>query len=37
MWLGILCGGLLTAFLMAFRVKAAIIIGVALVSVLSWP
>ncbi|KAF3770659.1 hypothetical protein M406DRAFT_34134 [Cryphonectria parasitica EP155] len=37
MWLGITCGGLLTAFLMAFRVKAAIIIGVALVSILSWP
>lgn len=37
MWLGIMCGGLLTAFLMAFRVKAAIIIGVALVSILSWP
>ncbi|KAJ4414387.1 hypothetical protein N0V82_007948 [Gnomoniopsis sp. IMI 355080] len=37
MWLGIMCGGLLTSFLMAFRVKAAIIIGVALVSILSWP
>ncbi|KAJ0117706.1 inner membrane protein yieg [Diaporthe amygdali] len=37
MWLGIMCGGLLTAFLMAFRVKSAIIIGVALVSILSWP
>lgn len=37
MWLGITCGGLLTAFLMAFRVKSAIIIGVALVSILSWP
>lgn len=37
MWLGITCGGLLTAFLMSFRVKSAIIIGVALVSILSWP
>lgn len=37
MWLGITCGGLLTAFLMAFRVKSAIVIGVALVSILSWP
>lgn len=37
MWLGVMCGGLVTAFLMAFRVKAAIIIGVALVSILSWP
>ncbi|KAK3325328.1 permease family-domain-containing protein [Apodospora peruviana] len=37
MWVGILCGGLLTAFLMAFRVKSAIIIGIAVVSILSWP
>jgi len=37
MWLGILGGGLLTAFLMAFRVKSALIIGIAFVTVLSWP
>ncbi|KAK4127465.1 hypothetical protein N657DRAFT_661582 [Parathielavia appendiculata] len=37
MWVGIICGGLLTTFLMAFRVKGAIIIGIALVSILSWP
>ncbi|KAK3997645.1 ubiquitin carboxyl-terminal hydrolase [Cladorrhinum sp. PSN332] len=37
MWLGILVGGLLTVFLMAFRVRAAIVIGIALVSILSWP
>ncbi|KAK4044842.1 ubiquitin carboxyl-terminal hydrolase [Parachaetomium inaequale] len=36
-WVGIICGGLLTTFLMAFRVKGAIIIGIAIVSVLSWP
>ncbi|KLU91430.1 inner membrane protein yieG [Magnaporthiopsis poae ATCC 64411] len=36
MWLGIF-GGLLTAWLMAFRVRSAIIIGVAAVSILSWP
>lgn len=30
-------GGMLTAFLMAFRVKGAIIIGIAAVSILSWP
>ncbi|KAI6381469.1 hypothetical protein MCOR25_001164 [Pyricularia grisea] len=36
MWFGIF-GGLLTAWLMAFRVKSAIIIGIAIVSILSWP
>lgn len=37
MWVGIICGGLLTAFLMAFRVKSAIVVGIAMVSILSWP
>jgi AGZA family xanthine/uracil permease-like MFS transporter len=37
MWLGIIGGGLLTTFLMAFRVKGAIVIGIALVSIISWP
>ncbi len=37
MWLGILCGGIVTAFLMSFRVKYALITGIALVSILSWP
>ncbi|AEO56776.1 hypothetical protein MYCTH_100401 [Thermothelomyces thermophilus ATCC 42464] len=37
MWVGIICGGLLTTILMAFRVKGAIIMGIALVSFLSWP
>ncbi|KAK7750623.1 hypothetical protein SLS62_007470 [Diatrype stigma] len=37
MWIGITLGGILVAFLMAFRVKSAIIIGIAVVSVLSWP
>ncbi len=37
MWVGIMCGGLLTTFLMAFRVKGAIIIGIAIVSIMSWP
>ncbi len=36
MWLGI-CSGLLTALLMAFRVKAAIIIGIAITTFISWP
>jgi AGZA family xanthine/uracil permease-like MFS transporter len=37
MWAGIMFGGMLTVFLMAFRVKGAIIIGIAVVSILSWP
>ncbi|KKA30549.1 hypothetical protein TD95_003638 [Thielaviopsis punctulata] len=37
MWVGIVCGGILTAFLMSFRVKYALIIGIAFVSILSWP
>jgi len=37
MWLGILAGGMVTAFLMAFRVKYALVVGIALVSILSWP
>ncbi|KAF2019006.1 hypothetical protein BU24DRAFT_458725 [Aaosphaeria arxii CBS 175.79] len=37
MWLGIFCGGIITAYLMAFKVKSAMIAGIALVSIISWP
>ncbi|KAI0021866.1 xanthine/uracil permease family protein-like protein [Xylariomycetidae sp. FL0641] len=37
MWIGIFLGGVFVAFLMAFKVKSAIIIGISLVSILSWP
>ncbi|RDW70135.1 putative permease [Coleophoma crateriformis] len=37
MWLGIFAGGMLTAFLMMYRVKGAIIVGVLVVSIISWP
>jgi AGZA family xanthine/uracil permease-like MFS transporter len=37
MWLAVFCGGIVTAFLMAFRVKYALVIGIALVSIISWP
>lgn len=37
MWLGIFCGGVLTVMLMLYRVKGAIIIGILLVSIVSWP
>lgn len=36
MWLGI-SAGILTTLLMAFRVKAAIIIGIAFATIISWP
>ncbi|CAK7270011.1 hypothetical protein SEPCBS57363_003889 [Sporothrix epigloea] len=36
MWLGIF-SGIITALLMAFRVKAAIIIGIAITTFISWP
>lgn len=37
MWIGIFCGGILTAVLLTYRVKGAIIAGIALVSIISWP
>lgn len=37
MWLGIFCGGILTLLLMLYRVKGAILIGIFLVSIISWP
>ncbi|KAJ4013827.1 hypothetical protein NW766_006068 [Fusarium irregulare] len=37
LWVAVFCGGIITAFLMAFRVNYALIIGISLVSVLSWP
>jgi AGZA family xanthine/uracil permease-like MFS transporter len=37
MWIGITCGGLLTAYLMAYRFRLAIVIGILLVSIISWP
>ncbi|KAL2131862.1 hypothetical protein VTI74DRAFT_4495 [Chaetomium olivicolor] len=37
MWIGILFGGILTTILMAYRIRGSIIIGIALVSFLSWP
>ncbi|KZF20951.1 hypothetical protein L228DRAFT_223084 [Xylona heveae TC161] len=37
MWVGIFCGGMFTAILMLYRVKGAIIAGILLVSIISWP
>ncbi|TIB75579.1 hypothetical protein E3Q23_02336 [Wallemia mellicola] len=37
MWLGIFCGGVVTIYLMLYRVKGAIFFGIILVSIISWP
>jgi len=37
MWLGIFLGGILTVLLMLYRVRGAILIGIFLVSIISWP
>ena len=37
LWVGVFCGGMFTAFLMMYRVKGAVIAGIFLVSILSWP
>ena len=37
MWIGIFCGGIFTVILMMYRVKGAIIMGIILVSIISWP
>ncbi|KAK8858377.1 hypothetical protein IAR55_002604 [Kwoniella newhampshirensis] len=36
-WLGALLGGLVTAILMQYRVKGALLYGIVLVSIVSWP
>ena len=37
LWIGFLLGGLLTAYLMMYKVKSAMMIGILVVSVISWP
>ncbi|KAK2623758.1 hypothetical protein QTJ16_006939 [Diplocarpon rosae] len=37
LWIGIFCGGFLTAILLMYKVKGAIIAGILLVSIISWP
>jgi AGZA family xanthine/uracil permease-like MFS transporter len=36
-WLGVLLGGVVTAVLMQYRVKGALLYGIVLVSIVSWP
>ncbi|ELQ38036.1 inner membrane protein yicO [Pyricularia oryzae] len=37
LWVAIFCGGVFTVILMMYRVKGAIIAGILLVSIISWP
>ena len=37
LWVGVFCGGLPTIMLMAYNVKSAVITGIVLVSIISWP
>ncbi|KAK0648963.1 xanthine/uracil permease family protein-like protein [Cercophora newfieldiana] len=37
LWIGLMFGGLLTVLLMAYRVKSAMIIGILITSIISWP
>ncbi|KAF2496319.1 xanthine/uracil permease family protein-like protein [Lophium mytilinum] len=37
MWIGIFCGGIVTSYLMSYKVKSAILVGIAIVSIMSWP
>jgi AGZA family xanthine/uracil permease-like MFS transporter len=37
MWLGIFLGGILTAILMLYRIKGALLIGITIVAIISWP
>ncbi|TFY51628.1 hypothetical protein EVG20_g10914, partial [Dentipellis fragilis] len=37
MWLGMFIGGFLTVFLMMYRIKGALLIGIVLTSIISWP
>lgn len=37
MWLGVMGGGILTAYLMMYKVKSAMIVGILVVSIISWP
>lgn len=37
MWLGIFVGGVLTVFLMLYRVRGSILMCIFLVSIISWP
>ncbi|KFY31863.1 hypothetical protein V493_00734 [Pseudogymnoascus sp. VKM F-4281 (FW-2241)] len=37
MWIGIMIGGVFTVYLMAYRLKMAIFMGISIVTIISWP
>jgi AGZA family xanthine/uracil permease-like MFS transporter len=37
MWIGIFLGGIVTVLMMMYRVRGAIILGILMVSIVSWP
>jgi adenine/guanine/hypoxanthine permease len=37
LWIGVTLGGVVTTYLMSYKVKSSIIVGIALVSIVSWP
>lgn len=37
MWLGIFVGGILTALMLMYRIRGAILIGIFIVAIISWP
>ncbi|PHH68184.1 hypothetical protein CDD82_751 [Ophiocordyceps australis] len=37
LWVGVFCGGFLTALLTMYRVSGAVIVGIVVVSLVSWP
>jgi adenine/guanine/hypoxanthine permease len=37
LWIGVFFGGIVTVVLMAYKVKSAMIIGILLTSIISWP
>jgi AGZA family xanthine/uracil permease-like MFS transporter len=37
LWIGVFLGGIVTTYLMSYKFKSAIIVGIALVSIVSWP
>jgi AGZA family xanthine/uracil permease-like MFS transporter len=37
MWIGICLGGIVTVIMMMYRIRGAIILGIFMVSIVSWP
>ncbi|KAF1364768.1 hypothetical protein EJ07DRAFT_97525 [Lizonia empirigonia] len=36
-WIGLMCGGVITSYLMMYKVKSAMIVGILIVSITAWP